>query len=233
MQLQELKEKIKEDAEKQFQTQADQQLLNAVTEYLVENTKFDLPSEFLKKWLAVAGEKPISAEQASEEYEKSEKGLRYQLIEGKVLKDNNIKLDFEELKDFAKGFVILIALAGSVFVGWKQVTKKTNEHDLFLGALLLLLGLCSLSTIVQHCLFETLYLLDRTAMFLVVLFNLTMVFFINELCKENRKSAIFSYVSCLFLVYHFAFWYIINNRFNIAFYYGNCLMYRNILFNSM
>ena len=100
-----LREKIKEDAEKQFQTQADQQLLNAVTEYLVENTKFDLPAEFLKKWLAVAGEKPISAEQAAEEYEKSEKGLRYQLIEGKVLKDNDIKLDFEELKDFTKGFV--------------------------------------------------------------------------------------------------------------------------------
>jgi hypothetical protein len=104
---------------------------------------------------------------------------------------------------FAKGFVILIALAGSAFVGWKHATKKTNEHNLFLGALLLLLGLCSLSTIVQHYLFETLYLLDRTAMFLVVLFNLTLVFFINELYKENKKSAIFSYVSCLFLVYHF------------------------------
>ncbi|SNR71001.1 trigger factor [Lutibacter flavus] len=101
----ELKEKIKEDAEKQFQTQADQQLLNAVTEYLVENTKFDLPAEFLKKWLAVAGEKPMTPEQAAEEFEKSEKGLRYQLIEGKVLKDNEIKLDFEELKDFTKGFV--------------------------------------------------------------------------------------------------------------------------------
>ena len=112
---------------------------------------------------------------------------------------------------FAKGFVILIALAGSVFVGWKQVTKKTNEHNLFLGALLLLLGLCSLSTIVQHYLFETLYLLDRTAMFLVVLFNLTMVFFINELSKENKKSAIVSYVSCLFLVYHFVMSFNFNN----------------------
>jgi hypothetical protein len=104
---------------------------------------------------------------------------------------------------FAKGFVILVAFAGSVFVGWKQATKKTNEHNLFLGALLLLLGLCSLSTIVQHYLFETLYLLDRTAMFLVILFNLTLVFFINELCKENKKSAIVSYLACLFLVYHF------------------------------
>jgi len=100
-----LRGRIKEDAEKQFQSQADQQLLNAITEYLVENTKFELPSEFLIKWLAVAGEKPMSPEQASEEYGKSEKGLRYQLIEGKILKDNDIKLDFEELKDFTKGFV--------------------------------------------------------------------------------------------------------------------------------
>jgi len=101
----ELREKIKEDAEKQFESQSDQQLLNAVTEYLVENTKFDLPADFLKKWIAVAGEKPMTPEQATEEYEKSEKGLRYQLIEGKVLKENDIKLDFEELKDFTKGFV--------------------------------------------------------------------------------------------------------------------------------
>ncbi len=48
----ELREKIKEDAEKQFQTQADQQLLNAITEYLVDNTKFDLPSEFLNKMVS-------------------------------------------------------------------------------------------------------------------------------------------------------------------------------------
>lgn len=101
----ELKAKIKEDAEKQFQTQVDQQLLNAVTEYLVENTKFDLPAEFLKKWMVVAGEKPMTPEDASEEYEKSEKGLRYQLIEGKILKDNKLHVTFDELKDFTKGFV--------------------------------------------------------------------------------------------------------------------------------
>ena len=101
----ELREKIKEDAEKQFESQADQQLLNAITEYLIDNTKFDLPAEFLKKWLAVAGENPLSDEQASEEFEKSEKGLRYQLIEGKVIKDNNLQVTFEELKDYAKGFI--------------------------------------------------------------------------------------------------------------------------------
>ncbi|SDR67341.1 trigger factor [Polaribacter sp. KT25b] len=101
----ELKEKIKEDAEKQFLQQGDQQLLNAVTEYLVENTKFDLPADFLKKWLQTAGEKPLTAEEAAAEYEKSEKGLRYQLIEGKIMKDNDIKIDYKELIDYAKGFI--------------------------------------------------------------------------------------------------------------------------------
>lgn len=101
----ELKDKIREDAEKQFLAQGDQQLLNAVTEYLVEHTKFELPAEFLQKWLATAGEKQMTAEEASAEYAKSEKGLRYQLIEGKIMKDNDIKLDYAELVDYAKGFI--------------------------------------------------------------------------------------------------------------------------------
>ena len=101
----ELREKIKEDAEKQFKQQGDQQLLNAVTEHLVENTKFDLPAEFLKKWLATAGEKPLTAEEAAAEFDKSEKSLRYQLIEGKIMKENDIKLDYAELVEYAKGFI--------------------------------------------------------------------------------------------------------------------------------
>ena len=101
----ELRNKIKEDAEKQFQQQADQQLLNSVTEFLIDNTSFELPSEFLQKWLATAGEKQLTPEQAAEEYSKSEKGLRYQLIQEKILKENDIKLDYEELKEYAKGFI--------------------------------------------------------------------------------------------------------------------------------
>ncbi|MCQ0110653.1 trigger factor [Zhouia amylolytica] len=103
--VEELKTKIKEDSEKQFVQQADQKLLNDVTEYLVENTEFALPAEFLKKWIKETGEQPLTEEQASEEYEKSEKGLRYQLIEGKIISDNDLQVTFDELKDFAKGYI--------------------------------------------------------------------------------------------------------------------------------
>ncbi len=94
----ELKNRLKEDAGKQFSQQADQRLLNDVTEYLVEDTQFDLPQAFLEKWMQTSGENPLTAEQAKEEYAKSEKALRYQLIEGKLLKDNDIQVQFEDLK---------------------------------------------------------------------------------------------------------------------------------------
>ncbi|MEC3905762.1 trigger factor [Tamlana sp. 2201CG12-4] len=101
----ELKAKIKEDAEKQFVQQADQKLLNDITEYLVEHTKFDLPSEFLTKWMQTAGEKEMDADQAKEEYEKSEKSLRYQLIEGKLITDNNIQVTMDDIKNHAREMI--------------------------------------------------------------------------------------------------------------------------------
>ena len=101
----ELKARIKEDSEKQFEQQADQKLLNDITEKLIDETKFNLPAEFLKKWIQVSGENPLSDDEAVEEYKKSEKGLRYQLIESKLIKENDLQVQFDELKDFAKGFI--------------------------------------------------------------------------------------------------------------------------------
>ena len=101
----ELKKKIKEDSEKQFTQQADQKLLNDVTEYLVENTTFDLPSAFLQKWMQTAGEKLMDADQAKEEYDKSEKSMRYQLIEGKLIETHKLQVTFDDLKDYTKQMI--------------------------------------------------------------------------------------------------------------------------------
>ena len=101
----ELRAKIKEDAEKQFVQQADQKLLNDVTEHLVENTKFDLPAEFLTKWMQTSGEQEMDADQAREEYEKSEKSLRYQLIEGKLIEANNVQVTMDDIKSHAREMI--------------------------------------------------------------------------------------------------------------------------------
>lgn len=98
--VEDIKAKIKEDAERQFAQQSEQKFLNDVTESLLQNTTFDLPSEFLKKWLQTAGEQPLTPEQAAEEFAKSENGLRYQLIEGKIMSQNNLQITFEDLKAY-------------------------------------------------------------------------------------------------------------------------------------
>lgn len=119
----ELRARIAEDSEKQFEQQADQKLLNDVTEYFIENTKFELPSGFLTKWIQVTGEKELSEEEATEEYKKSEKGLRYQLIEGKIINENNLQVQFDELKEFAKGFI------KSQMAQFGQLDPKEEELD--------------------------------------------------------------------------------------------------------
>lgn len=96
--VEDLKAKIKEDAEAQFAQQADQKFLNDVTDFLIESTKFDLPETFLKKWIKTVTETPLTDEQAEEEFAKAEKGLRFQLIEGKVMAENNLQITFEDLK---------------------------------------------------------------------------------------------------------------------------------------
>jgi len=101
----ELRDRIKAEGEEQFVQQSDQKLLNDVTERLIENVSFELPKEFLTKWIKTTGEKPLSDAEAQEEFERTEKGLRYQLIEGKLIKDHGIELQYDELKEFAKGFI--------------------------------------------------------------------------------------------------------------------------------
>lgn len=101
----ELKLKIKEDAERQFEQQSDQKLLNDVVESLIDNTKFDLPSEFLQKWIQVSGESRLTEEEAKQEYERSEKGLRYQLIEGKIRTENKLQVTFDELKEYSRNMI--------------------------------------------------------------------------------------------------------------------------------
>lgn len=103
--VEELKAKIKEDAEKQFTQQADQKFLNDVTEFLIASTKFDLPAQFLKKLIQTAGQNPLSPEDAEAEYAKSENGLRYQLIEGKIIAENNLQITFEDLKSYTSDVI--------------------------------------------------------------------------------------------------------------------------------
>ncbi|MDO4880566.1 MAG: trigger factor [Capnocytophaga sp.] len=101
----ELRAKIEEGLKNQYETYANQQFLDNVTNTLVEETTFELPEAFLKRWLRTAGEKELTEEEAEKEFERSQKGLRYQLIEGKIVNENNLNVSNEELRAFTEDAV--------------------------------------------------------------------------------------------------------------------------------
>ena len=95
------KSKIKEDIEKQFTNQSDQKFLNDVTDSFIKNTKISLPKDFLKRLMKLNSKDEISDEDLEKEYLNSENGIKYQLIEEKLIIENDIQINSESIKEFA------------------------------------------------------------------------------------------------------------------------------------
>ncbi|MBL6592130.1 MAG: trigger factor [Flavobacteriaceae bacterium] len=98
----EFKARVKEEIEKQFINQSDQKFLNDVTDELITSLKIDLPEDFIKKLIKINSKDPLTDEDINKEYDNSKKGLKYQLIESKLLEDNDIKIDHSMIKDFTE-----------------------------------------------------------------------------------------------------------------------------------
>ena len=99
--LNEFKNKIKEDIEKQFVNQSDQKFLNDVTDSFIKETKISLPEDFLKRLMKLNSKEEISNEDIEKEYSNSENGIKYQLIEEKLLIENDIQINADSIKEFA------------------------------------------------------------------------------------------------------------------------------------
>ncbi|UKJ09076.1 trigger factor [Solitalea lacus] len=93
---------VLEEIEKQMETNADRKFSNDIYEYALANIKFELPSDFLKRWLKATNEKLSDAE-LEKDYDSFEKNLKWSLIENKVLQANNIEIKPEEVVALAKG----------------------------------------------------------------------------------------------------------------------------------
>ncbi len=100
------KAKIKEEVEKSFVGESDNKLKNDVVLHLIEKTKLALPDTFLKKWLVQTNEKGLTAEQVEAEYEQYSKSLKWQLIENKIIKDNDLEVKQEDVLAHTKGLII-------------------------------------------------------------------------------------------------------------------------------
>ncbi len=100
--LEEFKEKVRKELQDFSDKSAENQLKETIYTTLLEKIEIQLPESFLKKFIKATNEKPIDDTQIDTEYPQFEKGLKWNLITNAIAKENEIKVEFEEVKNFSK-----------------------------------------------------------------------------------------------------------------------------------
>jgi len=102
----EFRAKIKEEVEKSFVSESDNKLKNDVILHLIKKTKLSLPDTFLKKWLVTTNEQGLTEEQVEQEYDQYSQSLKWQLIENKIIKENELEVKNEDVLNHTKELII-------------------------------------------------------------------------------------------------------------------------------
>lgn len=102
----ELKEKVSSDLSNMFKVDSDRLFTQTIYEYLMNKTKIAMPERFLKRWIKLSNEKPIDDETLDKEFEGYLKSMKWQLIQGKIFKENDIQINNDEVMDFTKSLLV-------------------------------------------------------------------------------------------------------------------------------
>jgi trigger factor len=97
----EFRNKIREEIEFMMAQDAERKLQDEIYHYSLDKVHFELPDEFLKRWLKANNEK-LSDQELADSYGKFATDLKWTLIENKVIKENGIKLGNDEVFALAK-----------------------------------------------------------------------------------------------------------------------------------
>lgn len=98
----EMRNRVKEDLEKMFEKDSNWLFKREFVKTIVDRVNPQLPDEFLKRWIVMTNEKPISPEALEVEYPSYAGGLRWQLIQNKIIRDYEIKVNMEDALDHVK-----------------------------------------------------------------------------------------------------------------------------------
>ena len=103
---------VRKDASSGFTGETDKILFNNITEALVKNTPITLPDDFLKRWLRDNDERPYSDEEIEQQYPAFADSMRWQLIENKVIRENDIRVTDEDIRGYIRTVLLRQVDAG-------------------------------------------------------------------------------------------------------------------------
>lgn len=104
--IEQLKDKIREDASKSYSTECDRFFINEVMDTLLEKLQLPLPDDFLKRWMIETDEEgKLTAEEVEKNYSMYADSLRYQLIQSKIQKENDLKVEEKDIDAYLGEFI--------------------------------------------------------------------------------------------------------------------------------
>jgi trigger factor len=98
----EFRVKIEEEIKANLSRESDYKFRLDTKEMLLKKVEFNLPTVFLKRWIEISNEGKYTTEQLDQEFPKFERDLKWQLIQNKIVKENDLKISDEEILEFAK-----------------------------------------------------------------------------------------------------------------------------------
>ncbi|MFP4017941.1 MAG: trigger factor [Bacteroidales bacterium] len=99
----EFNEKIKADLEQQFKPESERKVHIDIKDHFVRKINPKLPSEFLKRWIkATQQNENLTEEQIDNEFPHFEHDVKWDLIKNKIIEDNEIKVEEDEVLELAK-----------------------------------------------------------------------------------------------------------------------------------
>ena len=96
------REKVSEELRMQFDRDAEFVFRRRFAVDLIDHMKIQMPDAFLKRWIQMSNEKPLSDEQLEKEYPNYAESMRWQLLQQAVMKDTDMRVSTEELEEEAK-----------------------------------------------------------------------------------------------------------------------------------
>jgi trigger factor len=102
--LEAFRERIKQEVAAYYISQTDHLFEHELLDNLVAAQNVQLPDDFLKRWLIDRHPDKFNAENINENYTAEANYLRNHIFEEKVLGDNNVKIEEEDIKQAAIGY---------------------------------------------------------------------------------------------------------------------------------
>ncbi len=100
----EMEAKVKADLEKNFVMESDYRFSMDAREKLTSKIDIALPEAFLKRWMKATnqGENKVTDEDIDRDMPKFLEDLKWQLVKNEIVKSNDIKIEQQDLVEFAK-----------------------------------------------------------------------------------------------------------------------------------